>query len=229
MKKLIGIIILSVVSFATYSQDEEATNRNFVIKFAPTQIVAGELNFSYEQRIARIISLELEVGPTISQFGINFGNQKLWRGNSGGVQLWNFDAIDIDARSAVGFHVSLAPRFYPASDDNLMKGLYLSPVFKFRQYNYVNEDDNGLLDDAKSSINQGVFRFNFGLQFWPKGGKFSIDMYFGIGLGTFNIKGQQVVSEYNSTTMNYDTRWDTYRDNGVRFNAATGIKFGFGM
>jgi hypothetical protein len=228
MKKLIGLVILSIVSYTAHSQ-EEATSRNFAIKFSPTQIMAGELNFSYEQRIGRIISLELEVGPTISQFGMNFGNQKLWRGSGGSLSLWNFDAIDIAARSAVGFHISVAPRFYPASDDNLMKGLYLSPVFKFRQYNYVNEDENGVLDDAKSNINQAIFRFNFGLQFWPRGGKFSIDMFFGIGLGTFNVKGQQIISEYNSTTMDYDTRWDTYRDNGVRLNAATGIKFGFGM
>ncbi|AEA42207.1 hypothetical protein [Fluviicola taffensis] len=229
MKKLIGIFILSVVSFATYSQDdEEATSRNFVLKFAPTQIVAGELNFSYEQRIARIISLELEVGPTISQFGLNFGNQKLWRG-SDGLGIWNFDPISYDASSAIGFHVSLAPRFYPASDDNLLKGLYLSPVFKFRQYNYNIEDNQGLLDDETSRINQGIFRFNFGLQFWPKGGKFSIDMFFGIGLSTFNLKDHQAIGEYDPVTMDYTTKWVETTDKGVRFNAATGIKFGFGM
>ena len=42
-------------------------------------MVAGEINFSYEQRVARKISLELEMGPTISQFGLSLGNQRLWQ------------------------------------------------------------------------------------------------------------------------------------------------------
>ncbi|MDR0802502.1 hypothetical protein [Fluviicola sp.] len=223
MKRLLGIIILSAVSFSTYSQNESGY-RNFAIKFSPTQLAAGEFNFSYEQRVARLISLELELGPTISQFGSNFGNQKLWQGDLG---LWDFDAIDKNAFASVGFHVSLAPRFYPSFDDGQMKGLYLSPVFKFRQYNYTNKFD--MLDNARSSISQFIFRFNMGLQFWPGDGKFSIDMYFGLGLGTFNIKGQRV-GEYENPpgSGNVVPRWETYRDNGIRINAITGIKFGFG-
>lgn len=229
MKKLLGIIILSAVSFGAYSQEEDAGGKNFVIKYSPTQLVAGEFNFSYEQRLARIISLELEVGPTISQFGLNFGNQKLWQGDDG-LGLWNFDAIDPDARAAMGFHVSLAPRFYPASDDNMLKGLYLSPVFKFRKYNYVNEDNSDVLADAKSYINQMIFRFNLGFQFWPGDNNFSLDMYFGVGLGTFDIKGQYIETyEVTPGSGNWQTRWDTYKDNGLRFNAITGIKLGFGM
>lgn len=225
MKKLLGVIILSAVSLSTYSQSESGY-RNFAIKFSPTQLVAGEFNFSYEQRVARLISLELEVGPTISQFGLNFGNQKLWQGDLG---LWNFTPIDNNASAAVGFHVSLAPRFYPSSDDSQMKGLYLSPVFKFRQYNYTNKDESGMLDNARSSISQFIFRFNMGLQFWPGDGNFSIDMYFGLGLGTFDIKGQRIGAYENPPgSGNIVQRWETYRDNGIRINAITGIKFGFG-
>lgn len=224
MKKLLGIIILSTVSFGSYSQDDSGY-RKFALKFSPTQLVAGEFNFSYEQRLAKIISLELEIGPTISQFGLNMGNQKLWQGDLG---FGNYDPIDADAEASIGFHVSLAPRFYPAAtDDTPMKGLYLSPVFKYRQYNYINEDPMEVLDNAKSSLSQMIFRFNMGLQFWPGDGNFSLDMFFGVGLGTFDIKGQRI-NTYDPGSGVWMTRWETYRDNGIRFNVATGIKFGFG-
>lgn len=227
MKKLLGFIIFSTVSIGAYSQEVEeySGDKNFVLKFCPTQLAAGEFNFSYEQRIGRIISLELEVGPTISQFGLNFGNQRLWQGDLG---LWNFDAIDQNANSSVGFHASLAPRFYPASEDNQLKGLYLAPVFKFRKYNFTNEDISGVLDDAKSNIDQLIFRFNMGFQFWPGDGNFSLDMYFGVGLSTFNLRGQYIDS-YVDNQGNAQSRWASYTDSGIRFNAATGIKFGFGM
>lgn len=218
-------MILSAVSLGVYSQEETeySGDKNFVLKFCPSQLVAGEFNFSYEQRIGRIFSLELEVGPTISQFGLNFGNQRLWRG-----ELWQFDAISEDAEAAVGFHASLAPKFYPASDDNQLKGLYLSPVFKYRQYNYTSQDITGNLDDARSSLSQMIFRFNMGFQFWPGDGHFSIDMYFGVGLGTFTIKNQYI-DNYIDDQGYVQSRWATSTDTGIRLNAATGIKFGFGM
>ena len=225
MKKLVGIIMLSAVSFGTYSQEaaEDSGEKNFVLKFCPTQLVAGEFNFSYEQRIARIISLELEVGPTISQFGLNFGNQRLWRSD-----IWEFDPVNIDAEAAIGFHVSLAPRFYPTSDDNQLKGLYLSPVFKYRVYNYTIEDVSGNLDDARSSLSQAMFRFNMGFQFWPGDGNFSIDMYFGVGLSTFTIK-DQYLDNYVDSNGYVQSQWASNTDTGIRLNAATGLKFGFGM
>lgn len=225
MKKLLGSIILSAISLVTWSQDEaeDRLGKNFVLKFAPTQLVAGEFNFSYEQRIARIFSLELEVGPTISQFGLNFGNQRLWRGD-----IWSFNPINSDADAGIGFHASLAPRFYPLSGDNELKGLYLSPVLKYRQYNYLVQDINGVLDDTKASLSQLIFRFNMGFQFWPGDGNFSIDMYFGVGLGTFDIN-DKYVDNYVDDQGNVQSSWVATSNTGVRLNAATGIKFGFGM
>lgn len=225
MKKLLGSIILSAISLVTWSQDEteDRIGKNFVLKFAPTQLVAGEFNFSYEQRIARIFSLELEVGPTISQFGLNFGNQRLWRGD-----IWNFNPINSDADAGIGFHASLAPRFYPLSGDNELKGLYLSPVFKYRQYNYLIQDINGVLEDTKASLSQLIFRFNMGFQFWPGDGNFSIDMYFGVGLGAFDIN-DKYMDNYVDDQGNVQSRWVATSNTGVRLNAATGIKFGFGM
>lgn len=225
MKNLIAIMILSALSFGAYSQEEmeNSVEKKFVLKFCPTQLIAGEFNFSYEQRVARIISLELEVGPTISQFGLNFGNQRLWRGD-----IWDFDPINSDAEAAIGFHASLAPKFYPTSDDNRLQGLYLSPMFKYRAYNYRTEDVNGVLDDAKSSLSQAIFRFNMGFQFWPGDGNFSIDMYFGVGLSTFTIR-DQYLDNYIDNNGYVQTQWSKNTDTGIRLNAATGIKFGFGM
>lgn len=226
MKKILGIFIISVVSLGAYSQDEmemESGEKHFVLKYCPTQLVAGEFNFSYEQRLARMVSLELEIGPTISQFGLNFGNQQLWQGD-----IWGFDAVDDNANAAIGFHASLAPRFYPMAQENDMRGLYISPVFKYRRYNYTNEDMNGMLDDARSNIDQLILRFNMGFQFWPGNGHFSLDMFFGVGLSTYNIKGQNVNSFVNDQGM-VESSWSSYSDTGIRFNAATGVRFGFGM
>lgn len=225
MKKLLGCIMLSTFSLITWSQDEaeDRVGKNFVLKFAPTQLVAGEFNFSYEQRVARIFSLELEVGPTISQFGLNFGNQRLWRSD-----IWEFDPINMDAEAAIGFHASIAPKFYPISEDNELKGLYLSPVFKYRRYNYLVQDASGVLDDTKANLSQLIFRFNMGFQFWPGDGNFSIDMYFGVGLGTFDIN-DKYMDNYVDDQGNVQSRWVGTSNNGVRLNAATGIKFGFGM
>ncbi len=229
MKNGIALIILLAVSFGTFSQEEAENSgeRKFALKFCPTQLVAGEFNFSYEQRIAPIFSLELEVGPTISQFGLNFGNQRLWQGDNG-LGFWDFESIDSRAKPSIGIHVSIAPRFYPMAQDNPMKGLYLSPVVKYRRYNYINEDLSDVLDDAQSYVDQMIYRFNLGLQFWPGDGNFSIDMYFGVGLSTYNLKGNRY---FNTVTNegNVQTQWDTYRDNGIRLNVATGLKFGFGM
>ncbi|MGV3611822.1 MAG: hypothetical protein ACO1N0_12780 [Fluviicola sp.] len=225
MKNLIAVIILSALSFGSYSQEEadNSMEKKFVLKFCPTQLIAGEFNFSYEQRVARIISLELEVGPTISQFGLNFGNQRLWRSD-----LWEFDAINPDADAAIGFHASLAPKFYPTSQDNELKGLYLSPMFKYRTYNYTVEDVTGNLDDQRASLSQAMFRFNMGFQFWPGDGNFSIDMYFGVGLSTFTIK-DRLVDNYVDNQGYVQSQWVTNTDTGVRLNVATGLKFGFGM
>lgn len=229
MKKILGILILSAVSFGTYSQEatENSGEKKFALKFCPTQLAAGEFNFSYEQRVARIVSLEFEVGPTISQFGLNFGNQRLWQGNDG-LGIWQFQSIGEDAKSAIGFHISIAPKFYPASEDNQMKGLYLSPVFKYRKYNYINEDLSGVLEDERSNIDQMIFRFNMGFQFWPGDGNFCIDMYLGVGLSTFNIRGNYL-ENYIDDQGYAQTRWQSYTDSGIRFNVATGLKFGFGM
>ncbi len=72
-----------------------------------------------------------------------------------------------------------------------------------------------------------IFRFNAGLQFWPGDGNFSLDMYFGVGLGTYNIRGNYL--NWVDNNGNAQLGWTSYSDSGIRFNAATGIKFGFGM
>lgn len=230
MKKILSIIFISS-SLIVFSQDGKETGfdgiRNFAIKFSPTQLAAGEFNFTYEQRVAKRISLELEVGPTISQFGLNFGNQRLWQGDLG---LWKFNSLGDEPDAAIGFHVAIAPRFYPVSDEYLLKGLYLSPQFKFRRYNYEEVDYTETLGNVRSTIDQTIFRFNMGLQFWPGDGDFCIDMFFGVGLGTFAIKGNDIIyTEDPVGSGNVTYEWKSNRDTGVRFNAVTGIRFGFGM
>lgn len=226
------VLILALISTSIYAQkdkdEESGVIRNYGIKFSPTQIVVGEFNFTYEQRVAKKISLELEVGPTMSQFGLGFGNQKIWQGNSG-LGLFNFHSISADASSGIGVLAGIAPRIYPTASNYSMKGFYISPLFKYRLFNYSVKDNLGILGNEKASISQLFFRFNMGIQFWPKDANFIIDMYFGVGMSTYNIRGNEI-----DFSGNYDVNgnpiqiWHSYSDNGVRFNAVTGVRFGFG-
>jgi hypothetical protein len=229
-KSLLLLAITATLSVNAQKNSSEVGGvmRNYAIKFAPFQLIAGEFNFSYEQRVAKRISLDLELGPTISQFGLNFGNQKIWQGNSG-LDLFNFNSISYNASSGVGFFAGIGPRIYPTSDEYSLKGFYFSPEVKYRLYNYSLKDYNGNLENTKASLDQLIFRFNMGIQFWPKAANFVLDMYFGVGLSTFNIRGKNIeysnIPDANGFNQTY---WDSYRDNGVRFNAITGLRLGFG-
>jgi hypothetical protein len=225
---LLAILIGVNYSFAQKKEVESSDKmRSYSIKFCPTQITVGEFNFSYEQRVAKRISIELEVGPTISQFGIGFGNQRLWQGSSG-IGLFNFKPIDYQAKNGIGFLFSIAPRIYPTGTPYTMKKFYISPQIKYRVYNYNMRDFNEVLDPTKASVDQLTFRFLLGLQFWPKDANFSLDVFWGLGLTSYTIRGKEY--EYLLDPNGYTSTpyWNSYRDNGVMFNFTTGLKLGFG-
>lgn len=217
MKKIITLIVVAFGCLHLHAQDANV-RRNFVVKFAPTQLVAGEMSLNYEQRIGKFISLELDLGPTFSEFGINRSNHSLW---------YNGTVNDLDVMSDIGFHISLAPRFYPLYDECEMRGLYLSPVFKYRVYNSTYTYDG--LSDQSGSLTQAIFRFNLGFQFWPGAGKFSIDLFSGIGMSSNTDKMFKVENVYDPNTGNYAMSWVDNTRKLMTINGVIGVKFGFGQ
>ncbi|MCC6702514.1 MAG: DUF3575 domain-containing protein [Fluviicola sp.] len=208
MNKIITALVVTIIASISFGQ-EESTGHSYSIKFAPIQLIAGEFNFTYEQRLTKFTSLELELGPTFSEVGLSRGNHNLW--NTG------------NPESAIGFHGALGFRLYPLCAANEMSSLYLEPQFKYRRYNSVYTDDNYNAGDITGNLDQLIFRFNLGYQFWASD-RLAIDLYAGIGMG-------------NNSDERYDLIYDgvsgayTWKANVVKrllINGTTGIRIGFG-
>ncbi len=214
MKKMIYMLLFSGIT--TIVNAQESNRHNFAIKFTPTQLVSGEFNLGYEQRIARFVSLELNGGPTISEMGVNRSNHSLW------VNSLNQD----DLTSGIGYHVSIEPRFYLLYDEYEMRGLYMSAYFKYRTYNTTYSYDG--LEDKNGTLNQLIYRFNIGFQFWPGARNFCLEMFSGFGFGTITDKYYKRNSYFDNSTNNYIYSWEEIKKSKPVLNGVIGVKIGFG-
>lgn len=61
MNKIITAFVVTILASISFGQ-EESTGHSYCVKFAPIQLIAGEFNFTYEQRLGKFTSLELELG-----------------------------------------------------------------------------------------------------------------------------------------------------------------------
>lgn len=213
--KLAFLLFFSIVSTAILAQKDN--HSTFAIKYSPTQLVAGELHFAYEQRVMKQGSIEIGLGPTISEIGVNnfiFENNLGY----GGTQ----------AESGLGFFTSLQFRYYPIEGlATAPRGLYIAPELKFRQYNTTYRDEMTNLGEKKGNVNQFSFKFFTGYQFWI-GGRFAIDLFTAVGIGTTNITRQSVLQTYDENTQSYTGTWHETNRSLLRFTGAFGVKFGFG-
>lgn len=210
------------VLLATYSlaQRERDDYSAFAVKFTPTQLVMGEINFGFEHRVAPHSSLELSLGPTISEIG--------------GARLLTTDFDDLNAPagnvemiSQIGYFASLGYRFYPLGYAKAPRGLYLSPEIKYRVYNTSYRDVMENLSNENGVVTEAMFRFILGYHFWP-GKRFSMDVYFGFGIGNFDRTRYDMVETYNPDTMVNEYSWDEDQLTEARMNATFGLKFGIG-
>lgn len=184
-----------------------------VFKFDPFRMMIGEINFAYERVIDQQSSIEIELGPTIS----NLGSARFGFGNNGS---------QYTVTSAVGVFSSVAFKFYPLDGRPALNQFYVSPKFKYRRYNeWSVPGDLSLLDDKKGFSNESIFTFNFGYQQWLAS-RFSLDYYFGIGISSRNVTRYELTTEYMEP--NWIEKWtpNSYRDS--RFVATIGIKVGIG-
>mgnify|MGYP001370540057 CR=1 FL=1 len=207
MNKIITAFVVTILASISFGQ-EESTGHSYCVKFAPIQLIAGEFNFTYEQRLGKFTSLELELGPTFSEVGFTRGNHALWGKGS--------------PESGIGFHGALGFRLYPLCDANEMSSLYLEPQLKYRRYNSIYTDNSYNTGDITGNLDQLIFRFNLGYQFWASD-RLAIDLYAGIGMG--NNTDERYYLEYDADSV---YSWKSNVEKRILVNATTGIRIGFG-
>ena len=195
-----------------------AETADFAVKFAPTQMISGQYNFSFESKIGPKSSMELSVGPTFGAFGLAF-----WDANG--------DAIPHDLfqnKAKLGINVSLGYRFYIIQPEGTsLHGLYLSPTFKFNQLNLLLIQEGGLESLRQDvSTNLTSLTFQVGYQFVFKGG-FVLDMYMGSGLGNRNrrVEGVHIADPMFGDPTPYE-----FKNSRSNLYAVftTGVRVGFG-
>lgn len=228
------ILLLAFVGFNLWSQAQEdvvvvdrrrprehrtarIVDNTYVIKFTPTQIVMGEINLGLEYSVNEMSSLDVEIGPTFSNLGFTV--------NDSHTDPWGTAGIGQTTRA--GFFMGLGYRFYPLDHTRVLNQFYISPVFKYRVYNFGVVDFSNTLSDAKGNENQAIFTFNVGSQWWLSD-HFSLDLYGGLGLAYEVHNDKLMETLYNPDTQMYDYRWVDNRFSGARFAATLGLKFGIG-
>lgn len=189
-----------------------------VFKFDPLRMSIGEINFAYERALNEYSSVEVELGPTISNLGRNRFSNIIGPGSNRQI-------------SQMGVFASAAFRFYPLDDRLVFNQLYISPKIKFRQYNESTEYsslETGNSGTRDGSSSETIFTFNFGYQQWLAN-RFSFDYYFGVGIGGYRGTSYSAFEEYNGNTNSYSIVWQENKENFARFVATVGIKVGIGQ
>lgn len=188
-----------------------------VIKFTPTQMLVGEINFSFEKQLSKFTSLEISAGPTISN--IAFGNV-----NSHFIDPWGGGYAY--QSSGLGFFTEVGYRYYPLDETEALNRFYLSPTLKYRLMNFGLHDASGVLAPTKGNDMQMNFAFNVGYQLWLSK-SFAMDFFTGLGIGyqqRKNFQPEQVFIDNNWTSQ-----WTDRSSSGARYVFNFGVKVGIGQ
>jgi hypothetical protein len=158
------------------------------------------------------MSLEVELGPTVSNLGRN--------------RFFVTQSSQYEKNSAMGVFTSIAFKFYPLDGRPALNQLYISPKFKYRRYNELIEGGStSTLESIRGFTNESIFTFNFGYQQWLAD-RFSFDYYFGIGIGSYASTTYQASSEFINNE--WQESWLKQDDKYTRFVATIGMKVGIG-
>jgi hypothetical protein len=184
-----------------------------VIKFAPFNMLVGEVGMGYEHKVNAISSLDFEAGITISELGFDSQNH-----------FWGWSQRTV--RSAgLGFFGRVGYRFYPLDNTQALNRFYISPALKYklRTYNYssFSMPDN----DQVGQQNQLNFVFDFGYQWWISEA-FCIDFFAGMGIGYEQVTEWQVDDLFINNE--WTSQWSSYTNAEPRLIGDIGIKVGIG-
>ncbi len=221
MKNLIySLSVVLLVSNVSFAQNEKwfpaETEATTVLKFAPTRVFRGIVEFGVERMLGHRVSVDLGIGPTISNVSPFNNGHGIFDGMNG---YYNTTG------SQIGFHTTLGLRYYPMEDRSVMNGFYVSPTLGFRQFNYEYADFyNSNANTADGFRRETSFGFNFGSQNWLSK-YFGLDMFLGMG-----IKGLDIKSFYNV----YDQwgnpgAWQENREQSARWFLTAGVRVCLGF
>ena len=220
MKKILIAYTVMLLSALTFAQEPESKGprqieNKFAFKFCPTQLIMGELNLSTEFRIGRKTSLDIDLGPTISQIGL------------GGRALEDFEEGQekLNREGSFGYFGALGLRFYPFEKTAAMTRFYLHPQLKYRVYNTLISEETDAWDQVTATNTQYKFLFNVGWQLWTTK-SFGFDFYLGGGLGYRQLDICSPIVKYENNTFIYD--WDVDQKNSPQLLLNAGIKLAFG-
>lgn len=199
----------------SYHKEPRLVDNISVIKFSPLQMLAGEINFGYERQVSKKGSIEIELGPTISDIG--FGNV----GHTG-----NWSTPSETRSGSLGFFTSFGYRYYPLEKTEALNRFYVSPILRFKMLNYKYEDQSGTLFGQRGNDVRFDFLFNFGYQLWAAE-TFSLDFFAGMGIGMQQVKSYYVNSVWSGNDWTY--QWVESSGSGARYVFSGGVKIGIGQ
>jgi len=223
----LGVFILfigMVTSFAFAQSDEgvddeisvkrkpRLNENTMVFKFSPFQMIVGELNFGFEAQTSKKTSVEIELGPTLSQVGF------------AGIKFED-SGENVSERSDVGFFGSFGFRYYPLDKTEALNRIYVSPILKFRLYNSKLHELSGNLSDIRATNIQAKFLFNFGYELWASR-SFAFDFFVGAGFGYRQITSYRTIVVYENFENTYV--WDRTISDSPQVIMNLGVKIGLG-
>lgn len=186
-----------------------------VLKFTPTQMIVGELNFGYERQLSSNTSLEISLGPTISNIAL------------GDVQTHFFDPWGSYTyrTSRIGAFGEIGYRFYPLEHTEALNRFYVSPLLKVKVMNFGIEDGSGFLAATKGNDVRASFAMNIGYQLWMSK-SFCIDFFTGMGIGYQQRNDSFIEQQYIDPNWTYVWRQEV--STGARYVFNFGFKMGIG-
>jgi len=210
------IIIIDRSKSRFKTERDIVKNENIqVFKFAPISLLDGEILLGYERQLTAKGSFDVELGPTISKIGFGIGGHFV-------------DPLQpsVGEQSGMGVVLGAAYRYYPLDETEALNRFYISPQFRYKVYNHTVHDYSGVItEDARGNETMANFFFNFGFQRWISR-TFSLDFYFGVGIGHQTRRDYTYESFFNGT--DWEFRWLEDNVSGARYVVNTGIKIGIG-
>ncbi|MCR9173921.1 MAG: hypothetical protein NXI10_15565 [bacterium] len=196
-------------------RDVRKTENTQVVKFAPLSLFDGEILFGYERQLTTKGSVDLELGPTISKIGFGIPGH-----------VGDPFQPSVGESTGMGFVTGIAYRYYPLDETEALNRFYVSPQFRYKLYTHSVQDYSGFVPGTqRGNETMANFFFNFGYQSWLSE-TFSLDFYFGLGIGNYTSTNYYAESFFNGTDWEYQWREDSR--SGARYVLNAGIKVGIG-
>jgi len=231
--KILAAIVTGIISFASIAQEEviiiDRTKTNYVkpsraikyndniqvFKFAPFNLLGGEILFGYERQLGLKGSFDVELGPTISKIGFGLTSH-----------IGSGFGPEVGELSGMGVVLGIAYKYYPLDETEALNRFYVSPQFRYKVYNHrVQDFSNFVAGTQKGNQTNANFLFNFGYQSWLSE-TFAIDMYMGVGIGMRTQTDWRFEEFYANNEWQY--RWVEQYSTGARYIFNAGIKVGIG-